>query len=67
MEGVGFEARLLGSGDASSMRLSVGGMTCGSCSTAIEGALRSTDGVHEACVSLITCTAEVSSNAMLLR
>ena len=61
MEGAGFEARLLGSGDASAVRLRVGGMTCGSCSTAIEGALRGTEGVHQASVSLLTSTAEVGS------
>ena len=59
VEGAGFEARLLGSGDASAVRLRVGGMTCGSCSTAIESALRGTEGVHQASVSLLTSTAEV--------
>ena len=62
MESAGFEARLLGSGDASTMRLSIGGMTCASCSTAVEAALKGTPGVHEASVSIITGTAEVGPN-----
>lgn len=59
VEGVGFEAKLLGSGDTSSLRLRIGGMTCSSCSTAIEHALRATPGVDAASVSLLTNTAEV--------
>ena len=59
VQGAGFEARLLGSGDASAVRLRLGGMTCGACSAAIEGALRGTEGVHQASVSLLTSTAEV--------
>ena len=66
MEGAGFEARLLGSGDASAVRLRVGGMTCGSCSTAMEGALRGTDGVHQASVSLLTSTAEVGNTSQVM-
>ena len=62
VEGAGFEATLLGSGDASTMRLSIGGMTCASCSTAVEAALKGTPGVHETSVSLITSTAEVGHN-----
>ena len=59
MEALGFEAKLLCSGDASSLRLQLGGMTCSSCSTAIEESLRATPGVAKASVSLITSTAEV--------
>ena len=59
METVGFEAKLLGSGDASSLRLKVGGMTCATCSSAIEKALCDTPGVALASVSLITSSAEV--------
>ncbi|CAK0783009.1 hypothetical protein CVIRNUC_006204 [Coccomyxa viridis] len=66
VEGAGFEARLLGSGDASAVRLRVGGMTCGSCSTAIESALRGTEGVHQASVSLLTSTAEVEYDSAVI-
>ncbi len=59
VESLGFEAKLLGSGDASSLRLQLGGMTCSSCSSAIEAALGATPGVTKASVSLITNTAEV--------
>lgn len=61
VEDVGFEAILLGSGDASSLRLSIGGMTCSSCSAAIEHALRETPGVASVSVSLITNSAEVGT------
>jgi len=61
VEDVGFEARLLGSGDASTMRLCIGGMTCASCSTAVETALKAINGIHVISVSLITTTAEVST------
>ena len=59
VENVGFEAKLLGSGDASSLRLKIGGMTCATCSSAIERALCDTPGVALASVSLITNSAEV--------
>ena len=59
IEEAGFETRLLGSGDDSTTRLRVEGMTCGSCSSAIEGALKGADGVRGVSVSLITSTAEV--------
>jgi len=61
VEDVGFEARLLGSGDASTMRLRIGGMTCASCSTAVETALKAINGIHVISVSLITTTAEVGT------
>ncbi len=60
VEVLGFETKLLGSGSASSLRLELGGMTCSSCSTAIEARLQATPGVAGASVSLITSTAEVS-------
>jgi copper chaperone CopZ len=59
VEALGFEAKLLGSGDTSSLRLQLGGMTCSSCSTGIEERLHATPGVAKASVSLITSTAEV--------
>lgn len=59
VEGAGFEAKLLGSGDSSTLRIRIAGMTCSSCSSAIEGALNAKLGVVKASVSLITNTAEV--------
>ncbi|CAL5220469.1 g2492 [Coccomyxa viridis] len=66
IEEAGFETRLLGSGDDSTTRLRVGGMTCGSCSSAIEGALKGADGVRGVSVSLITSTAEVQYDSALV-
>ena len=65
IEEVGFETRLLGSGDDSTTRLSVGGMTCASCSSAIESALKGTDGIRGVSVSLISNTAEVGSRSLV--
>ena len=59
VEALGFETKVLGSGSASTVRLQLGGMTCSSCSTAIEARLQATPGVTKASVSLITSTAEV--------
>lgn len=59
VEALGFQTKLLGSGNASSLRLQLGGMTCSSCSNAIEARLQGTPGVAEASVSLITSSAEV--------
>ncbi|EIE22528.1 copper-translocating P-t [Coccomyxa subellipsoidea C-169] len=66
VESLGFEAKLLGSGDASSLRLQLGGMTCSSCSSAIEAALGATLGVAKASVSLITNTAEVEFDSAIV-
>jgi Cu+-exporting ATPase len=66
VEGVGFEAKLLGSGNASSLRLRLGGMTCASCSTAVEQALAAMPGVDAASVSLLTNTAEVEYDAAVV-
>lgn len=59
VESLGFEVKLLGSGDASSLRLQIGGMTCSSCSTAIETTLTHMPGMNKASVSLMTHGAEV--------
>ncbi|KAK9904210.1 hypothetical protein WJX75_006837 [Coccomyxa subellipsoidea] len=66
VEALGFEAKLLGSGDTSSLRLQLGGMTCSSCSTGIEERLHATPGVAKASVSLITSTAEVEYDSALV-
>lgn len=55
----GFNCSSLGSGEAATLLLSVGGMACASCSSAVEAALRSTQGALEASVSLLTSKAEV--------
>lgn len=65
IEEVGFETRLLGSGDDSTTRLSIGGMTCSSCSSAIESTLKGTEGIRGVSVSLITSTAEVGSRSLI--
>lgn len=55
----GFACSSLGSGEAATLLLSVSGMVCASCSSAVEAALRGTQGVLEASVSLLTSKAEV--------
>ena len=55
----GFEAHLLGSGDAAEATLEVGGMTGAACAAAAEAALRALPGVTEACVDLAAARAEV--------
>jgi Cu+-exporting ATPase len=59
VEAIGFESKLLGSDGSSTLRLRIGGLTCSSCSLAIEAALRARSGVGSASVSLLTNTAEV--------
>jgi len=60
VEDAGFEARLVGQGDKGTLQLRVGGMTCGSCSTAVEKALQAAPGVLGASVNLLAGTAQVS-------
>ncbi|KAI7843072.1 hypothetical protein COHA_003243 [Chlorella ohadii] len=55
----GFACSSLGSGEAATLLLSVSGMVCASCSSAVGAALRGTQGVLEASVSLLTSKAEV--------
>ena len=60
VEDAGFEARLVGQGDKGTLQLRVGGMTCGSCSAAVEKALQAAPGVLSASVNLLAGTALVS-------
>ena len=62
----GFACSSLGSGEAATLLLSVSGMVCASCSSAVEAALRGTQGVLEASVSLLTSKAEVRRVAVVL-
>jgi copper chaperone CopZ len=47
--------------------MTVGGMSCSACSTALEAALGATEGVAEASVNLLTSKAEVSSGCASAR
>jgi len=65
----GFTARLLSQGAASSrdrVVLRVEGMTCSSCSSAVEVALRGVEGVHKASVNLLAAQAEVAPPPLVL-
>lgn len=55
----GFEAKSLIKADSNVVNLRVSGMTCGSCSSAVEAAIRRLPGVADAGVNLLACTAEV--------
>ncbi|KAL4856926.1 putative copper-transporting ATPase 5 [Chlorella vulgaris] len=59
IEEAGFSCSPLGTGESTSLHLAVGGMSCSSCSTAIEAALRGADGVLDASVNLLTNQAKV--------
>ena len=60
VEDTGFEASILRQGACSdTVQLRVDGMTCGSCSAAIEKAVRAAPGVLAVSVNLIAGTAEV--------
>lgn len=59
IEDAGFGCAPLGSGEASSLALALGGLSCSACSAAVEAALRGTEGVLEANVLLLTSKAEV--------
>ncbi len=60
VEDTGFEASILRQGASSdTVQLRVDGMTCGSCSAAVEKAVRAAPGVLTASVNLIAGTAEV--------
>jgi Cu+-exporting ATPase len=64
VQGIGFEAEALGKAEASGsdvLTLAVDGMTCSSCSSAVEGALRELVGVRSAAVNLLAGRAEVRS------
>lgn len=47
------------------VQLSVSGMTCGCCATAVTGALQSVDGVEDAVVTLATGTATIEFDQRL--
>ncbi|KAL4446311.1 hypothetical protein ABPG77_003118 [Micractinium sp. CCAP 211/92] len=59
VEDCGFEASVIGPAESCQQLLRVGGMTCSSCSSAVETALRGVPGVQEASVNLLAGTAEV--------
>ena len=59
IEDAGFEGELLQEADSNSITLRVEGMTCSSCSSAGEKALRSQKGVVSAAVNLLAKRAEV--------
>jgi len=59
IEDCGFDAKALAKVDNNIATLHVSGMSCASCSSAVEAALRQLPGVAEAGVSLLTSTAEV--------
>ncbi|KAL4423767.1 hypothetical protein ABPG75_001068 [Micractinium tetrahymenae] len=59
VEDCGFEASVIGPAESCQQLLRVGGMTCSSCSSAVEAALRAVPGVQEASVNLLAGTAEV--------
>ena len=59
IEDCGFDAKALAKGDSSTAILRITGMSCASCSTAVEGALLPLPGVADAKVNLLAGTAEV--------
>ena len=66
VEAAGFEGQIISSVAVQQVDqqlvLRVGGMTCGSCSSAVEKALQALPGVHAATVSLMQGRAEVRSS-----
>ncbi len=61
IEDAGFEGELLQEADSNCLTLQIEGMTCSSCSSAVESALRSQKGVVSAAVNLLAGRAEVRS------
>ena len=61
IEDAGFEGKLLQEADSNALTLQIEGMTCGSCSSAVESALRSQKGVVSAAVNLLAGRAEVTT------
>lgn len=59
VEACGFDAKPLGRVESNVVTLRVSGMTCSSCSSAVEQALKQQPGVSEASVNLLAGTAEV--------
>ena len=59
IEDAGFEGEVVQEADSNSLTLQVEGMTCSSCSSAVEKALASQKGVVSAAVNLLAKRAEV--------
>ena len=59
IENCGFDAKALAKVESNVATLRISGMTCSSCSSAVERALQQLPGVSEAGVNLLACTAEV--------
>lgn len=59
IEDAGFEGELMHEADSNCLTLQIEGMTCSSCSSAVESALRSQKGVVSAAVNLLAGIAEV--------
>lgn len=60
----GFEGKVISTGSQAAiehMTLQIEGMTCSSCSSAVEAALKQIDGVHSAAVNLLAAQAEVNA------
>lgn len=53
-------------GELETIRISIDGMTCAACITAVESALQGLKGLHRACVSLPLGRATISYNSSLL-
>jgi len=64
VESCGFGCTVLKERSTSRVELRVGGMTCSSCSSAVEQALKDVEGVLEARVDLLTHTAVVTCERM---
>lgn len=62
IEDAGFEGEVLQQADSNTITLRIEGMTCGSCSSAVETALRSQKGVVAAAVNLLAKRAEVHTD-----
>ncbi|KAL3154215.1 hypothetical protein ABBQ32_013720 [Trebouxia sp. C0010 RCD-2024] len=59
IEDAGFEGEVVQQGDSNTVTLQVEGMTCGSCSSAVQNAVASQKGVVSAAVNLLAKRAEV--------
>lgn len=66
VEDCGFSAEALDSDSTSRLLLAIEGMTCSSCSTAVENALMSGEGVMSAHVNLMSNSAEIVYNSSMI-
>lgn len=64
VEDAGFEAAVLAARESNVQLLAVGGMTCSSCSAAVEAALARSPGVLHAAVNLVAGVAEVRAGGL---